>query len=116
MELNKCRIIIVDKEGKIFPYIWEVGKQHQDCLNEFAEEKFYQFSNIDDIIKQDNSIFYGRYDNDFALFLGKNRSNYHNEVLLSLIDLINLNGIKKYENGFVSCTIEDIYSETNKTK
>ena len=115
MELDKCRIIIVDNSGKIFPYIWETGKQHQDCLNEFAENHFYSYANLDDIVKFGNSIFYGRYEGGFSLFLGQNRSSYHNEVLLSIIELINLNGIKKLENGFINGNIDDI-NVSNKTK
>lgn len=48
--LIRYRLIIIDEEGKVFPYEREIGKMHHDCLMEFLEEKKLNRMNIAEIL------------------------------------------------------------------
>lgn len=115
MDLNNYRLIIVDEYSRLYLYTWESDKLHQDNLKEFSSIKGYDSSDIIDLVKSGNSIFYGEYDNAFDLFLGNDRNKTHNDVLLEIISMIDLKGIRKLKNGFINANMDDIYME-NKVK
>lgn len=62
------RMVILDDEAQIIFYTTDLG-MHQDCLNDFAKRKNYQFSNIEDIVRKGNVIFYNAGSNMLVIYL-----------------------------------------------
>lgn len=51
-------VVIVDDKGEIFKYPFEMGKRHQDYLDDFSKIKGYEYSNLDYIYNLNNCIIY----------------------------------------------------------
>lgn len=51
------RMVILANDGKIIEYPIEPSFMHRDCLDSFAHEYGYDYSNMEDLTKKGNVIF-----------------------------------------------------------
>jgi len=52
------RLVVIDKDGSITKFSWEIGKGHQACLDDFAKENGYDYSSYDFLLAQGVCLFY----------------------------------------------------------
>lgn len=88
-------IVIVDDKGEIFKYPFEIGKRHQDYLNDFSKIKGYEHSNLNYIYNLNNVVIYHLGNGVVVMYL---HSNLNKEQLYALDYIENwLDGVKYLE-------------------
>lgn len=58
MKITECRVVIINEKGLVTSFPYTIGKQHQECIDEYAQINNYEYSNIDYVVRKNNIVFY----------------------------------------------------------
>lgn len=98
-KITDTRIMIIDKEGVIHSYPNTIGIQHQDIIDEYARKKNYDYSNVEYVTMEGNSVFYNVGNNYAAAYLPPNLTDeqlYQLELLSENMDDIEYMEVRKF--------------------
>lgn len=104
MEFSKYRVVVIDEKGNISAFPYTIGKQHQECLEDYAYKHNYEYSSVEYLTRQNNIIFYNADKTMYLCYMPKELSDEQLELLdrLSLkMDDIKYIEVRKYlEEGY----------------
>lgn len=103
MKITDYRVMIINEKGEINEYPYEVGKQHQECIDSYAKKNYYEYSNIDYIVNKNNVVFCSDKFDIVVCYLPKELSDEQLELLdrlsLKMSDIAYMEVRKVKENG-----------------
>lgn len=103
MKITDNRVVVINKLGEITEYPYEVGKQHQECIDDYATKNNYEYSNIDYVVSKNNVVFYCVNEELVVTYLPKTLSDEQLELLdrlsLKMNDIAYMEVRKAKEKG-----------------
>jgi len=90
MNILDYRMIILGNEGSIEKYSFNFG-MHQDCLDDFSKNNFYEYSNSNYIVSKGNGLFY----------------NCGNEMLVVMLPF-ELNDVQLYSLDYIETWLDNV--------
>lgn len=103
-KLTNYGIVIVDKEGKVFSYVREIGHLHQEYLEKYSRLKGYTTSDRVEIAKGGDSVFYICDRKNILGFLPAELGEKQTEALETIsngLEELDLFAVRKFnENGY----------------
>lgn len=100
MKITECRVVIINEKGLVTSFPYTIGKQHQECIGEYAKKCNYEYSNIDYVVRKNNIVFSCDKTDMVICYMPKTLSDEQLEILdrLSLkMDDIAYMEVRKYK-------------------